>query len=145
MVGLLILVLGLCAVVVMLVLPTSTEVETTVTHWRNVPTERKAEVTAVVEREQDVFRASFDQRGRDISLSLMVLHPMSRRRAEHLAQTFMDRADEVARQYVEQNVENTDPSDPVPHRYTARILSKNEAAPAGTTPEGEFTILEGKR
>ena len=81
----LILVLGLCAVFAMLVLPASTEVESTVTHWRNVPTERKAEVTAVMEREQDVFRATFDQRGPDISLSLMALHPMSRRRAGHLA------------------------------------------------------------
>ena len=145
LVVLLIAVLGLCAVFAVLVLPTSTEVESTATHWRNVPTDRKAEVTAVMECEQDVFRATFDQRGRDIALSLMVLHPMSRGRADHLGQTFMDQADKLARQYVEQEVENADPSDPAPHRYTVRIFSKNEAAPAGTTPEGEFTILEWER
>ena len=32
----------------------------------------------MMEREEDVFRATFGQRGRDISLGLMVLHPMSR-------------------------------------------------------------------
>ena len=123
--------------------PFSTETGARVTHWGNVPPEEKAEVIAMMEREQDVFRATFDRRGRDISLGLMVLHPMSRERAERLAQMFMDGADDLARQYVE----NTEPkpSDIEPHRYTIRVFSKNEAAPAGITPEGEFTILEWDR
>ena len=108
---------------------------------------QEAEVIAVMEREQDVFRATFDQRGRDISLGLMVLHQMSRERAECLAQMYMDGADQLARQYVEQYVENTGPkpSDVESHRYTIRVFSWNEAAPAGQTPEGEFTILEWER
>ena len=130
---------------VLWVLPVSMEVGTRVTHWGNVPPEEKAEVIAIMEREQDVFRATFDQRGRDISLGLMVPHPMSRERAEHLAQTFMDGADQFARQYVTQYVENTSPSDIEPHRYTIRVFSKNEASQVGTTPEGEFTILEWER
>ena len=143
------IILALAAVPIVAVLllflwvwPVSTEVGTRVTYWENVPPEKKAEVIAIMEREQDVFRATFDQRGRDISLGLMVRHPMSRNRAEHLAQTFMDGADQLARQYVMQYVENTNPSHSGRHRYTIRVFSKNEAAPAGTTPEGEFTILE---
>ena len=112
-----------------------------------MPTEEKAQVIAVMGREQDVFSATFDQRGRDISLGLMVLHPMSRERAEHLAQVFVDGADQLARQYVWQYVENTapEPSEIEPHRYNIRVSSKNEAAKGGTTPEGEFTILEWER
>ena len=127
--------------------PFSTETGSRVTHWGNVPPEERAEVIALMEREQDVFRATFDQRGRDISLGLMVLHPMSRERAEHLARMFMEGADDLARQYVWQYVENTapKPSDIETHRYSVRVFSKNEAAQAGTTPEGEFTILEWER
>ena len=127
--------------VFLLVWPASTEVTTRITHWGNVPPEKRGEVIAVMEGEEDVFRATFDQRGRDISLGLMVLHPMSRERAEHLAQRYIDGADQLARQYAE----NVGTSGPEPHRYTIRVFSRNEAAQAGATPEGEFTILEWER
>ena len=142
----LIVLLGLWALFVMFFYPTSTETGTTVTTWNNVPLERKAEVIATMKGEQGVFTASFEQRGHDISLSLMVMHPMSLNRAEHLAQTFMDRADQLARQYVFQYVENTAPSEPEPHRYSVRLFSMNDVFTIGATQEPEeITILEWKR
>lgn len=97
-----------------------------------------------MDHEQNVFRATFDQRGRDTSLELMVFQPASRDRAEYLARTFMNGADQLPRQYVVQNVESANPPEAEPHRYSVRVFSRNEASQAVTTPEGEFTILEWK-
>ena len=118
-----------------------------VTHWKQVPDEGKAEVITTMESERDVVRAYFDQRGRDISLSLMVLHPMDLERAEYLAEMFLDRTDELARQYVEQEWEDGDPPTPPQHRYSVRLFSKNDAfGTVGETPvPEEFTILELRR
>ena len=84
--------------------PTSTEVTSGVVHWGTVPDKGKAAVIAAMEGERDVFRATFDQRGRDISLGLMVMHPMDLERAEQLAEVFADRANEVAQPYAEVQV-----------------------------------------
>ena len=66
-----------------------------------MPDQERAGVVAAMERERDVFRATFEQRGRDISLELMVLHPMDWEKAEHLAEIFAGRANWVVQPYAE--------------------------------------------
>ena len=128
--------------------PASTEVTSVVIQWGTVPDEEKAGVVALMEQERDVFRATFDQRGRDISLGLMVMHPMDWERAEHLAETFADRADEVAQPYaeVEPGEDGVRPDVQPAFRYSVRVFSMNDVFTVGKTPEPEeFTILEWSR
>ena len=128
--------------------PTSTEVTSVAVHWGTVPDKEKAAVIAAMEGERDVFRATFDQRGRDISLGLMVMHPMDSERAEQLAEVFADRAKEVAQPYAEMQVgEDGIRPDVLPaYRYSVRLFSMNDVFTVGETPTPEeFTILEWSR
>lgn len=95
------LVLVAVAALAVLLWPASTTSTEVIIHWGTVPDQERAGVVAAMERERDVFRATFEQRGRDISLELMVLHPMDWERAEHLAETFAGRANWVAQSYAE--------------------------------------------
>jgi len=116
--------------------------------WGTVPDKERAGVIAAIEGERDVFQATFDQRGRDISLGLMVRHPMDLERAEHLAGVFLDRANEVAQPYVEVHAgEDGIRPDVLPtYRYSVRLFSLNEVFTVGETPTPEeFTILEWSR
>ena len=70
------LVLVAVAALIFLLWPASTTSNEVIIHWGTVPDEERAGVVAGMERERDVFRATFEQRGRDISLGLMVMHPM---------------------------------------------------------------------
>lgn len=132
----------------LLLWPTSTEVDSVAIHWGAVPHKEKAGVIAAMEGERDVFQATFDQKGRDISLGLMVMHPMDLERAEHLAGIFADRANEVAQPHAEVQVgEDGIRSDVLPtYRYSVRLFSLNEVFTVGETPTPEeFTILEWSR
>lgn len=128
--------------------PTSMEDDSAVIHWGTVPDEEKAGVVGAMEGERGVFQATFDQRGRDISLELMVMHPMDLERAEHLAKVFADRANEVAQPYAEAQVgEDGIRPDVLPaYRYSVRLFSLNDVFTIGETPTPEeFTILEWSR
>jgi len=128
--------------------PTPMEESLVVVHWGTVPDKEKDRVIADKEGERDVYQATFDQRGRDISLGLMVMHPMDLERAEHLAGMFADRANEVAQPHAEVQVgEDSIRPDVLPaYRYSVRLFSLNEVFTVGETPKPEeFTILEWSR
>ncbi|MYC38692.1 MAG: hypothetical protein F4X66_17535 [Chloroflexi bacterium] len=128
-------VLALIAMVafIFLLWPTSTESTSVVIHWGAVPDQERAGVIAAMERERDVFRATFEQLGRDISLGLMVMHPMDIERAGYLAETFADSANEAAQPYAEvQPGEDGVRPDLLPaYRYSVRVFSMNDVFTAG--------------